>query len=156
MPMLNAAPTRAWPSVDRPDFEDVEAHGLERWLGELALALRQETYQPDPIRRVSIPKANGKLRPLGVSTLRDRVCMTAAIPRALTRGRSSRPTFHRNSPPTVAGETPNRRWSRWRSCCFAAIRTWWTPTSRTTWSLLHNIPRFIRCGRRAWVGSLSL
>ena len=67
------------PGVDRQDFEDVEAHGLERWLGELALALRQETYRPEPIRRVYIPKANGKLRPVGISTLRDRVCMTAAM-----------------------------------------------------------------------------
>ena len=67
------------PGVDGKDFADVETYGVQRWLGELALALRQEKYQPDPIRRVFIPKANGKLRPLGISTLRDRVCMTAAM-----------------------------------------------------------------------------
>jgi retron-type reverse transcriptase len=53
------------PGVDGRDFADIEAYGVQRWLGELALALRQETYRPDPIRRVFIPKANGKLRPLG-------------------------------------------------------------------------------------------
>src|SRR3979490_447277 len=67
------------PGVDGQDFSDIEAYGVQRWLDELALALRQETYRPDPIRRVFIPKANGKLRPLGISTLRDRVCMTAAM-----------------------------------------------------------------------------
>jgi RNA-directed DNA polymerase len=67
------------PGVDGQDFADIEAYGVQRWLGELALALRQETYRPDPIRRVFIPKANGKLRPLGISTLWDRVCMTAAM-----------------------------------------------------------------------------
>ena len=67
------------PGVDRQDFEAVETYGVERWLGELALALRQETSRPDPIRRVYIPKTNGKLRPLGISTVRDRVCMTAAM-----------------------------------------------------------------------------
>jgi RNA-directed DNA polymerase len=66
------------PGVDGQDFADVEAYGLQRWLGELVLALKEEKYRPDPIRRVYIPKANGKLRPLGISTLRDRVCMTAA------------------------------------------------------------------------------
>ena len=67
------------PGVDCQDFADIEAYGVERWLGELALALRQETYRPEPIRRVFIPKANGKFRPLGISTVRDRVCMTAAM-----------------------------------------------------------------------------
>ena len=67
------------PGIDGQDFADIETYGVERWLGELALALRQETYRPAPIRRVFIPKANGKLRPLGISTLRDRVFMTAAM-----------------------------------------------------------------------------
>jgi RNA-directed DNA polymerase len=67
------------PGVDGQDFSDVEAYGVERWLGELAKALKEETYRPDPIRRVFIPKPNGKLRPLGISTVRDRVCMTAAM-----------------------------------------------------------------------------
>ena len=67
------------PGVDGQDFADIEAYGVGRWLAELALALREETYRPEPIRRVFIPKANGKLRPLGISTVRDRVCMTAAM-----------------------------------------------------------------------------
>jgi group II intron reverse transcriptase/maturase len=70
---------RGAPGVDGQDFADIEAYGVQRWLGELALELRKETYRPDPIRRVFIPKANGKPRPLGISTLRDRVCMTAAM-----------------------------------------------------------------------------
>ena len=52
------------PGVDRQDFTDVEAYGRERWLGELALALREESYRPEPIRRVFIPKANGKRPPV--------------------------------------------------------------------------------------------
>ena len=56
------------PGVDGQVFEDVETYGVQRWFGELALALRQETYQPEPIRRVFIPKANGKLRSMGIST----------------------------------------------------------------------------------------
>ena len=40
------------PGVDGQEFADIEAYGVQRWLGELALALRQETYRPAPIRRV--------------------------------------------------------------------------------------------------------
>src|SRR5947199_575048 len=67
------------PGVDGQDFADIEAYGVQRWLGELALALRQQASLPEPIRRVYIPKATRQLRPLGISTLRDRVCMTAAM-----------------------------------------------------------------------------
>ena len=72
------------PGVDGQEFADVEAYGVERWLAELAQVLREESYRPDPIRRVLIAKANStakspKLRPLGISTLRDRTCMTAAM-----------------------------------------------------------------------------
>ena len=106
--MPSAAPTRACPcggrgapGIDGQDFADIEAYGLERWLAELALALRQESYRPEPIRRVFIPKANGKLRPLGISTVRDRVCMTAAM-------LVLEPIFRRKSTPTAPGETPSR------------------------------------------------
>jgi RNA-directed DNA polymerase len=71
------------PGIDCQEFADIEAYGVQRWLGELALALKQETYRPDPVTRVFIPKANGKLRPLGISTVRDRVCMTAAMRRSV-------------------------------------------------------------------------
>ena len=65
--------------VDAQTFQDIEDYGRERWLGELAQALREETYRPEAIRRVYIPKPNGKLRPLGISCLNDRVCMMAGV-----------------------------------------------------------------------------
>jgi retron-type reverse transcriptase len=64
--------------ADGQRFEDIEAYGRERWLGELAQSLRNETYRPQAVRRVYIPKPNGKQRPLGIPCLADRTCMVAA------------------------------------------------------------------------------
>ena len=60
-------------------FEAVEAYGRERWIGELAQQLREESYRPEAVRRVFIPKPNGKQRPLGIPRLADRVCQMATM-----------------------------------------------------------------------------
>jgi len=65
--------------VDKQTFEDIECYGIERWLSELTQELKGRTYQPQPVRRVYIPKPDGKQRPLGIPTIRDRVVQTAAV-----------------------------------------------------------------------------
>jgi len=65
--------------VDGQTFEDIEAYGKERWLDELAQELKNRTYQPLPVRRVYIPKPDGKQRPLGVPAIRDRAAEMAAV-----------------------------------------------------------------------------
>jgi len=65
--------------VDDQTFEDIEAYGVKRWLDELTQELKSRTYQPKPVRRVYIPKPDGKQRPLGIPAIRDRVAETAAV-----------------------------------------------------------------------------
>jgi RNA-directed DNA polymerase len=88
--------------VDGVTFDDIEAAGRERWLAAVQEALRTETYRPQPVRRVRIPKPGGTgERPLGIPVILDRVGQTAAL-------LILEPIFEADLEPTAYGYRPGR------------------------------------------------
>ena len=67
------------PGCDGMTFDQIAAHGQDRWLEELRQELRAGDYRPQPLLRVWIPKSNGGQRPLGIPCIRDRVVEMAAL-----------------------------------------------------------------------------
>ena len=86
--------------IDRMSIECFEANA-DRYLAELAQGLRKGSYQPEPVRRVYIPKGKGKTRPLGIATVKDRI-VQAALKLVLE------PIFEREFLPMSFGFRPQR------------------------------------------------
>jgi len=89
------------PGPDGVAIERVETRGVEAFLECLSRELRERRYKAGPVRRVWIPKANGKMRPLGIPNVRDRVVQASVL-------LVLEPIFESDLPETAYGFRPGR------------------------------------------------
>jgi len=89
------------PGPDGITIGQIEADGIDEFLRKLSQELRERTYRTGPTRRKYIPKPNGKLRPLGIPNVRDRVVQAAVL-------LVLEPIFEADLPDTAYGFRPGR------------------------------------------------
>ena len=73
----NVAANHGTAGIDNQTIEDIRAYGTDRFLRELQQELINETYTVSDVRRVFIPKPDGRERPLGIPTVKDRIVQQA-------------------------------------------------------------------------------
>ena len=65
------------PGIDGITISEIKKEGVEKLLNEIQSELKTKIYQPSPLKRIYIPKAKGKQRPLSIPTVKDRITQTA-------------------------------------------------------------------------------